>query len=214
MPYLEEANILWAIDPWAAAVDVYRRGSPIAAATAKLSEALGIRGFGLTGSTAMGIEVEGHSDLDLVVDQHDAPKVYEAWMEVVKPVPTEASEGGVVIGDTLEWRRGYCCGLHVSWIGVPREPAAHCKPLKRYPAIDPPARMWRGRIKVEPLQPGALLYPPCVETIEGLYLVSYEYNAARLLYEGGDLIVEGVASSEAIYLGARPNPGKIARARS
>lgn len=217
MPYLYLEKVLFLVDPWSAAehIDAGYWQEPLASVARKLAVSLAqgcSECIGITGSLAMGIAVPGISDIDLIVDSSYAEEVYEKWRNLVDPLPVPASEGGVRIGDTLEWRRGYFSGIHVSWLAAPKKPAQHCPPLAGYPNIDRPFTSWKGVVSVEPRQPSALLYPPCVKTGEGFWLVSYEYNAARLLYEGGELAVRGLRGYSTIYLAARPEPGNIARA--
>ncbi len=215
VPYLDLAKALIIVDPWEAMAEVARSPRPPQALTALEAAFLVAPGcggcVGVTGSLAMGMAVPEISDIDLVVEEGWEEEVYRRWRRIVKPLPAPASEGGVAIADTLEWRRGLLGGFHISWIAAPRRPASHCPPLRRYPNLDTPRAAWRGRLTVRPGQPAALLYPPCVEAEEGLWIISYEYNVARLLYEGGTLEVEGLKGESTVYLAARPNPGSIRR---
>jgi len=217
IPYITAADAIEIVDPWSAAAAVTTRGGlePLNTAVASLARLLapGCGGcVGVTGSLALGVATPSISDVDLVVDESIAEEVYARWRGAVKPLRAPASQGGFRVADTLEWRRGLLGGVHVSWIAVPRRPALHCPPLRRYPNLDQPRREWRGILRVPPRQVEALLYPPCVVTEEGYWVVSYEYNAARLLYEGGNLRVEGLRGNNTIYLAGRPTPGYIERA--
>lgn len=171
--------------------------------------------IGLTGSLALGFEHVKFSDIDLVV--YGARNAVRMW-----EIFTSKNVGGgrllTVIGglrvhpplDT-SWRRAVLpwSRRFVSWVGVPEEPLSHCMELKD---IDKrPEIPIRVRVRIEPGQDSALLYPPCVETKESIRLVSFEYNVGAIFYRGGVLEVAGLGSSDysMLYVGLREYPGNI-----
>ncbi|MEB2836634.1 MAG: hypothetical protein GSR80_001805 [Desulfurococcales archaeon] len=175
---------------------------------------VGIGALGVTGTLAMGVHVEGISDIDLVVYGPRASlEVYEAFASIGEEPP--GARRGIVNGVkvhpplSLAWRRRVVDGTHVSWTGAPEAAASHCAPLREWRRLEPPRGRARLALRVPGGQVGALLYPPCVESEEGVHIVSFEYNLGALLYEGGLMEVEGLASEEAILLGTREYPGSL-----
>lgn len=171
--------------------------------------------LGLTGSYAMGIEAE-FSDVDLVVYGGEAAtRAYEGFRQVAAPVECRSEFGGLyVIGwPCRPWRRGVTSDVPVplSWVGVPPEGlASHCPPVVEGPGIHG-LEKGTASLTIPSGQETALLYPPCVITEEGVYVISFEYNAGGPLYEGGEVKVSGLVASRgrAIVLGSREFPGAL-----
>lgn len=217
MPLIERQDVLLICDPGdslgaiirapssnleALVVDVIRRLEDIG---------VSVESLGVTGTLAMGMELEGISDIDLVVYGAKTAKTLVEGFRLIG--------GREVLGGTewvklkppasLGWRRRILAGVQVSWIGAPENVGEHCKPLRGWRLLSPPTRVETRTLTVPSEQEGALLYPPCVETAEGLYVVSYEYNAALHLYMGGKMMIRGLASNDTIYLGTLEEPGFI-----
>ncbi len=219
MPYMHWSEALLAAHPQEALHHALQTGDgEVAAVVWELTRAgVPLEDMGLTGSHALSFHVPGVSDVDIVVYGPDAAEAaYHAFKARRPASPPRRSVGGLAIEPPWPtgWRRALVDGVAASWMGAPREgPAKHCPPLNDYPPRDPPdpQRCVRLEVSVEPGQASALLYPPCVEAGEGLWVVSFEYNIAGPLYEGGVLLVEGVASARggAVYLGTRECPGRV-----
>ena len=162
--------------------------------------------LGLTGSYAMGI-FHSSSDLDLIAYDRGSQRLYD-YFSGLRRGPSREYLGGVVLEPYVDisWRRARLHGISVTWTGVPR--VWHCPPLESYYSIPTPNRVFRGSLRVEPGQLGALLYPPCVEA-GGYWVVSFEYNVGGALYEGGRIYVEGLLGGSVVYLGAREYPGRV-----
>ncbi len=211
MPYMRYNEAVVTGSPWESLYNAVNAGSwpPLLSILDRLVEAgFSVSDFGVTGSTAAGIQVPGLSDVDLVY--RGAPsRLYDAWSEIVDNVYdyTVRDLSGITVepGVFLGWRRGFLGGVHVSWVGAARA----CRHVSDYWSIDTPGHRFRGVIRVEPGQDTALAYPPCVETVDGLVLVSYEYNLGDILYKGGKLSVEGVMGEYTVYLGLREEPGRL-----
>lgn len=211
MPYIRDYDFVIVGSPWESLYIAVKNGSwpPLLRVLDRLVEAgFSVGDFGVTGSTAAGIQVPGISDVDLVYK--GAPsKLYDAWPEildrvydyVVRDLSGITVEPGVFLG----WRRGFLGGVHVSWVGAART----CRYMSSYWGIDTPVSRFRGIVRVEPGQETALVYPPCVETVDGLVIVSYEYNLGEVLYNGGILYIEGVMGEYTVYLGLREEPGRL-----
>ncbi len=211
MPYMLAEKILIVRNPWEALYEAISTGSwpPLIEVLDRLREAgFSIVDFGVTGSTAAGIQVPGLSDVDLVYKGRPS-QLLGAWPYIVDQVydSTTRNLAGVMVdpGVHLGWRRGFVNGVHVSWVGVERP----CRYMAEYESIDTPRSRFKGILRVEPGQETALVYPPCVETVEGFVVVSYEYNLGALLYNGGRLWVEGVMGERTIYVGSREEPGGL-----
>lgn len=183
---------------------------------ASLLRAVGVsvEALGVTGTLAMGTHVEGVSDIDLVVYGPRASlEVHDAFASIGEEPP--GARRGVVNGVrvcpplSLGWRRRVIGGVHVSWVGAPEAAVSHCTPLREWRRLEPPRGRAKLTLRIPEGQVGALLYPPCVESEEGLHIVSFEYNLGALLYEGGLMEVEGLASGEAVLLGTREYPGSL-----
>ncbi len=195
MPYIEEPSILYRIDPLTALEEIvsHPRGRVSHTLLHFLGEAsTSAEAVGVTGTLALAIENDYISDIDLIIVTIEPSRFMTKFMEQVKPHPT------------LPWRRGYYRGVHVSWTGVNPYGTLHCPPLSSYWRIQTPVERGHWRVYVEPGQEAALLYPPCVESSDGRFIVSYEYNMGYTLYRGGYLLVDGVASSNVIYTGVGP----------
>ncbi len=173
--------------------------------------------LGLTGTLAIGMEAVGVSDIDLVVYGEEA---VENMVKIFNRIgaPTEpgkrASSGGVRVWPpiSVDWRRRIFEGVAISWIGAPWTAGEHCKPLEEWRRIAPPRGFIRTRVKVRAGQASALLYPPCVTTEGGAYIVAYVYNLARRLYQGGVLEIEGIITDAGdIIVGTQENPGLLLR---
>ncbi|MEB3851463.1 MAG: hypothetical protein LRS49_02625 [Desulfurococcales archaeon] len=185
-----------------------------------LAEVVGMLGprvrphLGLTGTLALGMHRAGVSDVDLVVyGDRASERMLEEFSSLrgEPPGPPRRVVGGVRIAPPtdLSWRRAGVGGISVSWIGAPSRPASHCPPLREWRHLRPPRGRAHIETSVEPGQPGALLYPPCVRTVEGLFIVSYEYNLALHMYVGGRMRVEGLRAGEAVILGSAEHPGSL-----
>ena len=211
MPYTRDDNIVITESPWESLHKVAKKGSwpPLLHVLDRLVEAgFSVGDFGVTGSTAAGIQVPGLSDVDLVY-RGIPSELYDAWPEIVDRVydyvVSDLSGVTVEPGVFLGWRRGFLGGVHVSWVGAARA----CRYMSSYWSIDTPGSRFRGVVRVEPGQETALVYPPCVETIEGLVIVSYEYNLGEILYNGGKIYIESVMGEYTIYLGLKEEPGRL-----
>ena len=175
----------------------------------------GLDVLGLTGSYAMSIEAD-FSDVDIVVYGGEAARqAYEGFMAAVTSAECREEFGGVSIRGwpCRPWRRGFVSDVPVplSWVGVPPGgPASHCPPVLEGPGVDglTPTRV---NLAVPGGQETALLYPPCVRTEEGMYIVSFEYNAGGPLYEGGEVKASGLITyrGHTVILGSREFPGAL-----
>ena len=178
----------------------------------KLKE-LGVsfRYLGVTGTLALGMEIEGLSDIDLVVYGAKAALAMLEAFPLIGGTGVRARIEWVKLRPSwsLGWRRRIIEGVQVSWIGAPEHIGEHCKPLRNWRHIAPPHHIGTILLTVPPGQEGALLYPPCVKSEEGLHIVSYEYNAALHLYRGGRLRVRGLISEDSVYLGTIEEPGYL-----
>lgn len=222
MPYVRLCDAIEIINPRRALAEALASGQEaVVQATVLILSGAGVsvEDAGLTGSYAAGIASPKISDVDLIVYGPQSALRMHDYFKSLKPAEGRRSSfGGVRVQPPLEtlWRRARVSeDLVASWVGVPERVAGHCPPLRGYPNIDPPSgRIVKLRVKVEPGQEAALLYPPCVEA-GGVYLVSFEYNLGEILYEGGILEVEAVESISGgtVYLGLREVPGVIKRAK-
>ncbi len=171
--------------------------------------------IGLTGSYAMELEAD-FSDVDLVVYGGEGARLaYEGFRSRASPVDCRMDFGGLsLVGwPCLPWRRGAVevVPVPVSWVGAPiGGPAAHCPPLIGGIAAYGLSQA-QGVLTVPPGQETSLLYPPCVRTEEGVYIISFEYNVGGPLYEGGEVKVHGLGALRArvILLGSREKPGRL-----
>ena len=192
IPYIEEPMIFYKIDPLTALDKLISRPrSRVSYTLLHLLRELSTRAeaIGVTGTLALAIENDSISDIDLIVVTLEPSKFMDRFTGQVKP------------HHTLPWRRGYYKGVHVSWTGVNPYGTLHCPPLSSYWRIQTPIVEGRWVVHVEPGQEGALLYPPCVESSDGRFIVSYEYNMGYKLYRGGRLVIGGVAAPNVIYTG-------------
>ena len=166
--------------------------------------------LGITGSYAMGTP-HSKSDLDLIVYGEAAVvKMYDYFKRESKG-PSREDLGGITTYPTvdLSWRRRSLNGFNVTWTGVPI--SWHCPPLRDYYMIQPPERLVKVRVWVDPEQTGALLYPPCVNAGE-YWIVSYEYNLGGMFYEGGAFELSAMSSHDnVLYVGLREYPGLVRR---
>ncbi|AMD30374.1 hypothetical protein [Acidilobus sp. 7A] len=221
MPYIRLSDVATYVSPRDALEKALSGASPLYEDLVKslnlIARAVGSSEFlGLTGSLAMGIE-QAFSDIDIVVyGSQGAQAAFELYVTSSRQVEQQESMGGVYIKGfaALNWRRGLIGDVEVpvSWVGVPEYGVAtFCKPLNDYLHIKPPLLNYKGTLSIPPGQEGALLYPPCVTTEEGVTVVSFEYNLGGYLYGGGEVEVEGVASSDSkvVYVGTRERPGGL-----
>ncbi|WP_048812709.1 hypothetical protein [Acidilobus saccharovorans] len=220
MPYIPMSGVLVYISPKEALRRALSGGSPLVVELARaahaLSRAVGSAdSLGLTGSFAMEIE-QSFSDIDFVVyGAYEAAAAFEFFTKSLREGECKEDFGGVRLRGfaCLEWRRGLLDGVNVpiSWVGVPEGPASACRPLSEYNHIEPPARSYANVLTIQPYQESALLYPPCVSTEEGVTIVSFEYNLGGYLYMGGEVFVDGLATSDGkvVYVGTRERPGGL-----
>jgi len=182
----------------------------------QLLEARGVsvENVGVTGSLAAGIENLEISDIDLVVYGVEASEsMYKIFVEEIglrgPPIP---SFGGLRVepGVSIGWRRGLFKGLIVGWVGLPGV-GELCEPLREYFKVRAPAKPVSLTLEIPKGQPQALTYPPCVRSRDGVYIVSFEYNVGALLYRGGEIRVEGLASWDGgvVYIATREKPGLV-----
>lgn len=180
----------------------------------------GVGGLGVTGSLALGFHSDEVSDIDLIVyESENAERAIKAFREV-NGIPARAplsTAGGVRLSPPtdLAWRRLLIRvpgenPVHVSWTGAPLIPGSHCPPLREWRSLPSIQGVAHIEVSVEPGQPSALLYPPCVETRDGDYIISFEYNVAMHLFTGGRMRVSGLrAGGEALVLAAEEYPGSL-----
>jgi hypothetical protein len=219
MPYIGEGEIAWSVDPETALQEALRRAEPplldALSAAVREVEATGASA-GVTGSLALGAPHRG-SDVDLVViaDEGSVAGVVERFRSLGEPdeVSQVAYRGVFTSSPRVGWRRRRVSGVRVTLTAAPRRPAEHCPPISSYERLKQPHGNYRGVLTVRPGQPSALLYPPCVESDEGLTIVSYEYNLALELYEGGRFHVEGPSNGEAVFVSVRESRSSILRLR-
>jgi hypothetical protein len=217
MPLLERQKAVFVCDPRDSLSAIVRAPSSrleslVVDITCKLRDmGVSVKDLGVTGTLALGMELDEVSDIDLVAyGARTARQLVESFhliggREVVRGVEWVKLKPYLSLG----WRRRIVAGIQISWIGAPEEVGEHCKPLHDWRHLDPPLYVRTETLTIPPGQEGALLYPPCVETSEGLYVVSYEYNTALHLYRGGKVRIRGIASGNTIYLGTLEEPGFI-----
>ena len=208
MPYVEEHHVYTCLEPREALVEAVARGEKAVVEVVEELASMGVRTscLGLTGSRALGI-AHSDSDVDLVSYgcEEELYRVFaglasdwgKPWLGGVRAHPAPDSS----------WRRAVIRGYRTTWI-----PARNlCSPLRSYWAIDPPLERRVFELDVEPGQPWSLGYPPCALSRQGTWIVSYEFNLAGLLYRGGRMRVEGLASRDRriVYLGLREEPGTL-----
>lgn len=220
MPYISLDDVIEVIEPRSALRTAISSGISFVAEVADIvfrGSGVNLMDAGLTGSYAAGIASPSISDVDFVVYGIEAAlKMYEFYTSTAKPVEgPRSSFGGVKVYPPQEtgWRRAFLGSIPSSWVGVPLRPADHCPPIRKYPNIDPPSgRFVKVKLKIDGGDPSALLYPPCVES-RNYYIVSFEYNVANMLFQGGWMEVEAVKSlnENILYIGLRENPGKLVR---
>ncbi len=213
MPYASIDEILMLIDPRRALSRLVkgfvRDPRPIEALHALVKGSLvSVLDLGLTGSYALGI-IHSASDLDLIAYGEEASLKLYSFFSEIREGPSREYLGGVILEPfvDLSWRRAVIEGISITWTGVPR--IWHCPPLRDYYALTPPVKRRRLVVKVERGQYGALLYPPCVRTVEGLWLVSYEYNLGQVFYNGGRMFIDALESRGVLYIGLREHPGRV-----
>lgn len=224
MPYVPASDILAYVSPREALRRAMSGGSPLAPELTRaaliISRAVGSAdSLGLTGSFAMEIEQE-FSDIDFVIyGAEEAVAAFDFFTRSLRGGECKEDFGGVRLKGfgCLVWRRGLLeeVNVPVSWVGVPESPASACRPLSEYNHIAPPVRSYVGTLTIEPHQESALLYPPCVSTEEGVALVSFEYNLGGYLYGGGEVSVDGLATSDGrvVFIGTRERPGGLTLSR-
>ncbi len=176
--------------------------------------------IGITGSYAGGYNHQ-NSDIDIIIyGEENILKIYNKFRELygVSEHPRFVFQkkllGGVTVYPKvlLSWRRGIvrCCGLerHVTWVGVDNLLSEKLFRQIRY--CIPNSKVKR-RLIIEPGQIQALSYPPWVYADNGTLIVSYEYNVGELLFKGGVIEVEGLASMDCnvLFLGLTEEPGSI-----
>jgi len=159
------------------------------------------------------INVLSSGDIDLIIyDSEAAVSMVEIFRKTTIPYSTVVRRTGTIIVDSgldLSWRRGYYNGVHISWTGVPVTVAGHCDIV--YWNLLPPQNYKYIEVYIEPMQETALLYPPCVYSSEGYYIISYEYNIGYLLYQGGMFAITSYITDNIIYLGVKGKMQHIGR---
>ncbi len=158
---------------------------------------------GVTGSLAAGIASEGVSDVDLVVYGSDnAVTLLNHFGKIVTPLEEVRDDVGGFRAKRLYvgWRRGFREGVGVSWVGIPKGGYEVCKVINSYWRLQPTTGCIKTTVEIEPGQPSALIYPPCVRAGR-FYIVSFEYNVALMMYKGGLFKIRGeLAGDEVIYV--------------
>ncbi len=208
MPYVEEHHVYRCLEPRRALAEAVAKGEVEVVNVVDELASLGVRSscLGLTGSRALGI-AHGDSDVDLV-----AYGCEEDLYEIFSGLASDWGQpqlGGIHAAPSpgSSWRRAVIRGSKTTWI-----PARNrCPPLRSYWAIDPPLQRAILELDVDPGQPWSLGYPPCALSRQGTWIVSYEFNLAGILYRGGRMRVEGLASRDyrVVYLGLREEPGTL-----
>ncbi len=217
--------------PYASALDVVRSISPLEACRRLIEgagpewaiEVLGevfprlevspCEEVGVAGSLAGGY-YHTSSDVDLVAYPRPgkAGLIYESMSKLGEPEMTVIAYRGVFEAEArVSWRRRLVKGRRVTIVMAPVEPGAHCPPLRSYSWMEHVKGRVRAVVNVEGGQESALLYPPCVRSEDGRYIISYEYNLAGDLYEGGVFEVEGLYSGRAVLLAVRGEHTSIRR---
>lgn len=221
MPYVREIDTVSVVAPREALERVLRGPlSPLSYEVLKVLSTLRsfkvkLENLGLTGSIALSFENPKISDVDLVAYGFEtAELLYGAFLSLrVKPL-ISSKLGGLKVSPELDvsWRRADIGGVHVTWVGVPLE-GELCKPLKEYFKVRGPVMEARVTVSIEGGQESSLLYPPCASSLEGVHVVSFEYNVAAVLYEGGVFSVYGLVDREGstVYIATRQLPGSILR---
>jgi hypothetical protein len=173
---------------------------------------LDIKQIGITGSYSLGMQY-GESDIDLVIyGEKNVELIYNKFINNTNIIECKNSFGGVIIDDLcVPWRRGTYRGMAYSWTGVPNEIASHCDPIKDYNKIIIPDKVENLNVYIPNGQINGLLYPPCVRDSNGRYIISFEFNAGYLLYNGGHLSISGLSNEKSIIIGTREFPGKISK---
>ncbi|MEM2837317.1 MAG: hypothetical protein QW697_01890 [Acidilobaceae archaeon] len=221
IPYIRLSDIVELIRPREAFERVTRRPANtlhyklIEIAYMLIENGLNHEELGLTGSIAFGSDNPAVSDIDLIVYGSRASRVmYRVFAELTpeKEKNILSDFGGLTINPPLDitWRRRTIMRVQVAWTGIPLV-GDLCKPLREYYNIPSPWKPIRLSVEVEARQETSLLYPPCAKTRDGLYIVSFEYNIAPILYNGGLLEISGLESIDGsvIYLATRQYPGSI-----
>ncbi len=177
--------------------------------------------IGVTGSIALKFANSKISDIDLVIyGSESAQKILQIFMEMQgNYINMKDDFGGLKIQPPIntEWRRTLFLGKRfVSWIGVPNKPLKHCPKMVK---DRPPSKRCKVKVKIESDQRSSLLYPPCVEARNGtneVLIISFEYNVAKMFFEGGTFEMEGICSkdNEVIYLATREFPGTIIKIKN
>jgi len=208
MPYISEEEAVVCVEPRRALEQAVAVGEHAVVRVLEALEGEGVRmsWLGLTGSRALGIAHQ-HSDVDIVVYENHV-LVHDIFRRLAG-APAGARLGGVRVEPNVDasWRKAILAGHPATWT-----PANNlCPPLRRYYAIDPPLAPATRNADVPPAQETALGYPPCARTRDGIWIVSFEYNLAGLLYEGGIFRISGTVSTSGriIYLGLRERPGAL-----
>jgi len=210
MPYIQFEEVVFCVEPRKALEHALATGEPAVTRVLEALEAEGVRvsWLGLTGSRALGIS-HSRSDVDLVVYEGHST-VYEAFKRLAG-TPSGARLGGITVEPALDasWRKTIIGGHPSTWTPA----GGTCPVLRNYYSIDPPDAPAVVEAYVPRGQETALGYPPCARTADGTWVVSFEYNVAGLLYEGGPVRVAGILSERGsvLYLGAREYPGGLFR---
>ncbi len=181
----------------------------------ELIKDLDITQIGITGSYSLGMQYE-ESDMDLVIyGEKNVELIYNKFINNTNIIECKNEFGGVIIeGPCTSWRRGSYKGMAYSWTGVPNEIAYHCDPIKNYNKITIPYKIENLNVYIPKGQIGGLLYPPCVKDSNGRYIISFEFNAGYLLYNGGYINISGLSDEKTIVIGTREFPGKISAVKS
>ncbi len=221
MPYVLVSDVVGSVTPLEACKAVASGRAPAWAVetlyyAARSTELAACTELGVTGSVAGGFSHEA-SDLDLVayVTPSKAPQVYESFSMIGEQERTVIEYTGLFKAKArVGWRRRLVRGRRVTLTIAPESPSSHCPPLAGYYRLQPPEGKVKVEIEVEEGRGEALLYPPCTPTLQGLYIVSFEYNIAGELYQGGSFTVEGIKAGKAIYIAVRNNATSIRRTQA
>ncbi len=218
MPYVELNLANTIISPMEALATLFSTGKPEWALNMierVLSSGALKRGImGVTGSVAAGTYMES-SDLDLVAfveSPYSAASIIEAFASLGRPEISRITYTGLLNAEArVAWRRRLLNGRRITLVIATLAPGSHCRPLNDYWSIEPPKGYFKSVVSIEGGQESALIYPPCVESRDGRYIISFEYNLGLELYEGGLFRVEGPSSESYVFIGVRESHSILKR---
>ncbi|MEB3797769.1 MAG: nucleotidyltransferase domain-containing protein [Caldisphaeraceae archaeon] len=214
MPYVNKGDVLIYNDPREMFKELlsHPQGADekIVRVLGKILGDVDLSSVGLTGSYSLNMW-NAFSDIDLVIyGKKNSEDFLIKFMRRANALECKENYGGVFLrGPCVPWRRGKVLGIAVSWIGVPEVISGHCDAAREYHKIKIPSKVGNLETYVSPGQGEALLYPPCVKDENGRAIVSFEYNAGYLLYNGGRLEVSGLYDGRSLFIGTREYPGSI-----